>query len=65
MFDLKELFKYEDRLYIFKDSTLREELINKCYNDSLAKYFDVTKTYKLFARKYYWDGNLKKVIEYC
>ena len=53
MFDLKELFKHKNRFYIFENSTLREKLINKCYNDFLANYFDVIKTHKLFARKYY------------
>ena len=53
MFDLKELFKYKDRFYVFEDSALREELINKCYNDFLIKHFDVIKTHELFARKYY------------
>ena len=53
MFDSKKLFKYKDRFYIFEDSALREKLINKYYNDSLANHFDVTKTHKLFARKYY------------
>ena len=53
MFDLKELFKHKDRFYIFKDSTLREDLINKCYNNSFANYFNVIKTHKLFARKYH------------
>ena len=46
MFDLKELFKHKSRFYVFEDSTLRKELINKCYNISLADYFDVTKTHK-------------------
>ena len=53
MFDLKELFKHKNRFYVFKNSTLREELIDKCYNYSFANYFDVIKTHKLFARKYY------------
>ena len=53
MFDSKELFKHKDRFYVFENSTLREELINKCYNNSLAKHFDVMKTHKLFARKYH------------
>ena len=53
MFNLKELFKYKDRFYIFEDSTLREKLINKYYNNFLTSYFDVTKTHKLFAYKYY------------
>ena len=53
MFDLKELFKYKNRFYIFENSTLREELINKCYNNFFINYFDVIKTHKLFARKYY------------
>ena len=53
MFDLKELFKHKNRFYIFENSTLRKEFINKYYNDFLANYFDVAKTHKLFIRKYY------------
>ena len=53
MFDLKELFKYKDYFYIFENPALRKELINKCYNNSFANYFDVIKTHKLFARKYH------------
>ena len=53
MFDSKGLFEYENRFYIFKDSALREELINKCYNNSFANYFDVIKTHKLFTYKYH------------
>ena len=53
MFDSKRLFKYENRFYVFEDSTLREEFINKCYNDFLANHFNVAKTHKLFARKYH------------
>ena len=53
MFDSKELFKYKNRFYIFKNLTLREELINKCYNDFFANYFDAAKTHKLFIYKYY------------
>ena len=51
MFDLKELFKYENRF--FENSTLRKKLINKCYYDFFVNYFDIAKTHKLFARKYY------------
>ena len=53
MFNLKELLKYKDCFYIFKNPTLREELINKYYNDFLANYFNVIKTHKLFVRKYH------------
>ena len=53
MFNLKELFRHKGRFYVFENSTLREELINKYYNNFLTKYFDVAKTHKLFARKYY------------
>ena len=65
MFNSKGLFKHKDRFYVFKNSTLREEFINKYYNNSLANHFNVTKTHKLFAHKYYQDENLKKIIEYC
>ena len=53
MFDLKGLFKYKNRFYVFEDSTLREKLINKYYNNFLASYFNAAKTHKLFIRKYY------------
>ena len=53
MFDSKGLFKYKNRFYVFKDPTLREELINKCYNNSFMNYFNVMKTHKLFAYRYY------------
>ena len=53
MFDSKGLFKYENRFYVFENSALREELINKCYNDFFTRHFDVAKTHKLFAHKYY------------
>ena len=53
MFDSKELFKYKNRFYIFENSALREELINKYYNNSFTNYFDVIKMHKLFVRKYY------------
>ena len=53
MFNSEKLFKYKGRFYIFEDSALREELINKCYNNFLANHFNIIKIYKLFARKYY------------
>ena len=53
MFNSKGLFKYENRFYVFENSILREELINKCYNDFLANQIGVIKTHKLFIRKYY------------
>ena len=53
MFDSKELFKHKNRFYIFEDLTLREEFINKYYNNFLANHFNVAKTHKLFIYKYY------------
>ena len=53
MFDLKELLKHKDRFYIFKNLTLREKLINKCYNDLFANHFNIIKMHKLFAPKYH------------
>ena len=53
MFDLKELFKYENYFYIFKDPALREKLINKCYNNFFTNYLNVAKMHKLFIRKYH------------
>ena len=53
MFDSKELFKHKNHFYVFEDSALREEFINKCYNDFFTRHFDVAKTHKFFARKYH------------
>ena len=36
-----------------RNNILREELINKYYNNFLIEHFNATKTYKLFIRKYY------------
>ena len=51
--NFEELLKYNNRFFVLRDKILREELINKYYNNFLMKYFDVIKTYKLFIRKYY------------
>ena len=51
--DFEELLKYNDYLFILRNKILREKLINKYYNNLLMRYFGVTKTYKLFAYKYY------------
>ena len=41
-------------VFIFlKIMLLKKKLINRYYNNLLFKYFNVTKTRKLFIRKYY------------
>ena len=53
MLDFKKLLRYNIYLYISRDKVLKEELINKYYNNLLFKYFNTIKIYKLFIYKYY------------
>ncbi len=50
--DLKEVFHYEDLLFVPKVICL--ELISKHHNNLLAGYFDIEKTREMIACKYYW-----------
>ena len=63
--DSEGLLRHNDRLYVPGDSAVREELISKCHDDPLAGHFGAAKTHELLTRKYYWNGSLKDVTEYC
>ena len=49
--DIKEVLHYQGFLYILK--VICSELINRHRNNFFIIYFDIKKTRKLIARKYY------------
>ena len=40
-------------LYVLEETSIREELLRRYYNDFLTRYFDIDKILKLITRKYY------------
>ena len=46
--NFEDLFKYENKLFVFENSTTREKLICKNYDNSLIEHFNAKKTLKLF-----------------
>ena len=51
--NVDDFFKYENRLYVFNEKSIRVELLKRHHDDVLTNHFDVIKTTKLFNRKYY------------
>lgn len=49
--DIERILHYQNLLYIL--TIILTELINYHYNNLLARYFEIKKTYKLIAQKYY------------
>ena len=47
------MLRYNEKLYVFKDAAIREELLKKHHDDVLTKHFDAEKTKELLSRKYY------------
>ena len=47
------MLKYNEKLYVFKDATVRKELLKQHYDDILTKHFNIEKTRKFLNRKYY------------
>ena len=62
--DVDDFFKYENKLYVFNEKSIRVELLKRHHDDILTNYFDVIKTTKLFSRKYYWFDMIKYVKNY-
>ena len=62
--DVDDFFKYENKLYVFNEKSIRVELLKRHHDDILTNYFDVIKTTKLFSRKYYWFDITKYVKNY-
>ena len=62
--DIDDFFKYENRLYVFDEKSIRVKLLKRHHDDMLTNHFDVIKTTKLFNRKYYWFDMTKYVKNY-
>ena len=62
--DVDDFFRYENRLYVFNEKSIRVELLKRHHDDVLTNHFDVIKTTKLFNRKYYWFDITKYVKNY-
>ena len=45
--NFEDLFKYENKLYVFENSVIKEKLICRNHDDLLIKHFNATKTLKL------------------
>jgi len=45
--------RYNNKIYIFKEELIREELLKRYYNDILTGYFNIKKIIKLFIKKYF------------
>ena len=62
--DSQGLLKYNDKLYVLKEASVRKELLRRHHDDPLAGLFCVDKTSKLMSRKYYWSSMKADVKEY-
>ena len=62
--DVDDFFRYENRLYVFNEKSVRVELLKRHHDDMLTNHFDVIKTTELFSRKYYWSDMTKYVKNY-
>ncbi len=60
----QEMIKYNESLYVSEDLSVREELLKRHHDDSLAKHFDADKIRELLNCKYYWKSMIKNVKEY-
>ena len=66
--NFKNLIKYENKLFVFKNLTTRKKLICRNHDDSLIEHFDAEKILKLFQKKYYWsvcEEQVKKYVRFC
>ena len=58
------MIKYNELLYVSEDLSVREELLKRHHDDSLARHFDADKISELLDCKYYWKNMIKNVKEY-
>ncbi len=58
------MIEYNESLYVSEDLSVREELLKRHHDDSLARHFDADKINELLDRKYYWKSMIKNVKEY-
>ena len=60
----KSLVKYNERLYVLENATIKKKLISKNHDDSLTRHFEIKKTLKLIQKKYYWSTLTKQTRVY-
>ncbi len=60
----QEMIKYNESLYVSEDLSVREELLKRHHDNSLARHFDADKISELLNCKYYWKSMIKNVKEY-
>ena len=58
------MLKYDEKLYILKNVTVREKLLKRHYNNVLTKHFNINKIKKLLIKKYYWKYIIKNIKIY-
>jgi len=63
-FDPTGLLRYDRRLYIPPEASVRAELLKRHHDDELAGHFGIERTLELMSRKYYWPELAKDVEEY-
>jgi hypothetical protein len=45
--NFENLFKFKNRFYVFENSTIKKNFINKNHNNFLTKHFDMNKIVNL------------------
>ncbi len=60
----QEIIEYNESLYVWKNLSVREELLKRHHDDLLATHFDADKINELLNHKYYWKSMIKNVKEY-
>jgi len=58
------MIEYNESLYVSEDFSVKEELLKRHHDDSLARHFDADKISELLDCKYYWKSMIKNVKEY-
>ncbi len=58
------MIAYNELLYVSEDLSVREKLLKRHHDDSLARHFDADKISELLDYKYYWKSMIKNVKEY-
>ncbi len=58
------MIEYNESLYVSEDLSVREKLLKRHHDDSLAKHFDADKISELLDCKYYWKSMIKNVKKY-
>ena len=58
------MIEYNESLYVSEDLSVREELLKRHHDDSLARHFDADKISELLDCKYYWKSMIKNIKEY-